>query len=176
MGLQQSFPREVIDHQGFNSLGIRSHEEQDCCVLKLNKENNLRRCPPFRRAMPHDDTVSSLSFFIYRFTQIRMFVTTAICLSLEPVRIPCSRIMARDITDIVEGKLDRHPRTKASSTAPALDVPPLAFQTNQTADYIARMSAEMAVMSSAAGLHLLAHLLHLVKAQAEIEAKTARDK
>jgi hypothetical protein len=37
------------------------------------------------------------------------------------------------------------------------------------------MATEMAAMSTAIGLPLLAHLLHLVRAQAELEAQAARD-
>ena len=83
--------------------------------------------------------------------------------------------MAPDTIDIIEGKLNRHPRTKASPSLPSPDAPTLAFQKIQTVDYIAHMATEMAAMSSAIGLPLLAHLLHLVRAQAELEAQTARD-
>lgn len=83
--------------------------------------------------------------------------------------------MARDTTDIVEGKLNRQPRTKASLSATPRAFPTLASQKIQTADYIAHMADEMAVMSRAIGLPLLAHLLYLVKAQADLEAKIARE-
>jgi len=71
--------------------------------------------------------------------------------------------------------LHRHPKTKAASVTAPSDARTLAFQKIQTVDYIAHMAAEMAAMSSAIGFPLLAHLLHLVRAQAELEAQTARD-
>ena len=71
--------------------------------------------------------------------------------------------------------MNRHPRTKAPPSSPSPDASALVSKTIQTTDYRAHMATEMAAMSTAIGLPLLAHLLHLVRAQAELEAQAARD-
>ena len=64
--------------------------------------------------------------------------------------------------------------TKTSSRAHAMDGQTTRPSKLQTANYIEQMAAEMAGMSHAAGLPLLAHLLKLVQAQAEMESRIAR--
>jgi len=69
----------------------------------------------------------------------------------------------------------KSPMMKASSRARAMDGQTTRPSKLQTANYMERMAAEMAGMSHAAGLPLLAHLLKLVQAQAEVESKTLRN-
>jgi hypothetical protein len=64
--------------------------------------------------------------------------------------------------------------TKTSSRVHAMDGQTDRSRKGYTADYIGQMAAEMASMSHAAGLPLLAHLLKLAQAQAEIESRIAR--
>ena len=65
--------------------------------------------------------------------------------------------------------------TKTLSRAHAMDGQTARSSKGHTADYIAQMAAQMASMSHAAGLPLLAHLLKIVEAQAEVESRTTRN-
>ena len=65
--------------------------------------------------------------------------------------------------------------TKTSSRARAIDGQTVRSKKLHTADYIAHMAAEMADMANASGLPLLAHLLKMVRVQAEIESKNPRN-
>ena len=103
-----------------------------------------------------------------------MFARTAAWLNKKTRWVISLESLARESMDTDERKRTKLSRTKAAQHAPSADMRSLVSQKVQTADYIAKMAAEMAQMSNAVGLSLLAHLLKLAQSQAEVESKTAR--